>query len=81
MQLDTADPKSYILAHDKRVVLLDRKPLDYLRNLYRANNRALGQELVYGGPVDRDEFVSAIIDQEFPEIREAREAYVASVVV
>jgi hypothetical protein len=74
--LNPQDPKPYILAHDKRVVRLDRMPIAALRSIYRDLLTETGSALIYGGPVSRDEFISAVIDQEFPEDRAAREAYV-----
>ena len=77
---DPADPRAYILAHDKRVVRLDRTPIASLRSIYRDLLTEAGTSLVYGGPVSKDEFIGAITETEFPDIRAAREAYVKSVV-
>ena len=76
---DPADPRAYILAHDKRVVRLDRTPIASLRSIYRDLLTEAGTSLVYGGPVSKDEFIGAIAAIEFPDIRAAREAYVKSV--
>lgn len=78
--LNPQDPRAYILAHDKRVVQLDRMPIASLRSIYRDLLTEAGTSLIYGGPVSRDEFISAVIELEFPEVRAAREAYVQSVV-
>jgi hypothetical protein len=75
--LNTADPKAYIIAHDKRVVRLDRMAVAQLSAVH---SDALGNTLVYTGPMSRDELVSAIVELEFPEIRAAREVYVRSIV-
>ena len=72
---DPADPRAYILAHDKRVVRLDRMPIASLRSIYRNLLTEAGTSLVYGGPVSKDEFIGAITETEFPDIRAAREAY------
>ena len=74
---DPADPRAYILAHDKRVVRLDRLAVAHLNTIW---SDALGNTLVYTGPMDRDELVSAIAETEFPDIRAAREAYVNLIV-
>jgi hypothetical protein len=74
--LNPADPKPYILEHDKRVVQLDRMPIASLRSIYRDLLTEAGTSLIYGGPVSRDEFISEIIELEFPQIRAARETYV-----
>jgi hypothetical protein len=78
--LNPQDPKAYILAHDKRVIQLDRMPIASLRSIYRDLLTEAGTSLIYGGPVDKDEFISAIIELEFPEVRAAREAYVSLMV-
>jgi hypothetical protein len=78
--LNAADPKAYIIEHDKRVKLLDRKTVAVLRSIYLAAMGDANEILVMGGPQSHDELVNAIIDMEFPEIRTAREAYVQSVV-
>lgn len=75
--LTTADPRAYITAHDKRVVRLDRLAVAHLNTIY---SDALGNTLIYTGPMDRDELVSAIAEIEFPEIRAMRTAYVQSIV-
>jgi hypothetical protein len=73
----TADQaRTYIRAHDHRVIQLDRKPLGYLRNALALAQRANGLVTVFGGPVSRDEHISAIIELEYPDIRQAREVYV-----
>jgi hypothetical protein len=74
--LNPQDPKPYILAHDKRVVQLDRMSVPMLRREYNAALEGTGHALLYGGPVDKDEWVSAVIEIEFPDITAAREAYV-----
>ena len=74
------DPRAYILEHDKRVVQLDRMPVAALRSLYRDLLTEAGTSLIYGGPVSRDEFISAIAELEFPQVRAAREAYVSLMV-
>jgi len=75
--LNPEDPKAYIVAHDKRVVRLDRLAVAHLNTIY---SDALGNTLVYTGPMSRDELVAAIAAIEFPEIRAAREAYVSLMV-
>jgi hypothetical protein len=77
--LDTADPKTYILAHDTRVKQLDRMSAASLRDAYRGSLAGSGSALVYGGPESRDEFINAICEVEFPHIASAREAYVQSI--
>ena len=77
---DPADPRAYITAHDKRVVRLDRTPIASLRSIYRDLLTEAGTSLIYGGPVSRDEFISAIAELEFPQVRAAREAYVSLMV-
>ena len=72
---DPADPRAYILAHDKRVVRLDRTPIASLRSIYRDLLTEAGTSLVYGGPVSKDEWIGSIIEIEFPHIGAAREAY------
>jgi hypothetical protein len=71
------DPKAYILAHDKRVIQLDRMPIASLRSIYRDLLTEAGTALIYGGPASKDEFIGAIAELEFPDIRAAREAYVS----
>ena len=71
----TADPKAYIAAHDRRVVRLDRLAVAHLNTIYSA---ALGNTLIYTGPMSRDELVSAIVAIEFPRIAAMREAYLQS---
>jgi hypothetical protein len=78
--LNPQDPKAYILAHDKRVVQLDRMPIASLRSIYRDLLTEAGTSLIYGGPVSRDEFISAVAEIEFPDIAAAREAYVSLMV-
>jgi hypothetical protein len=78
--LNPQDPKPYILAHDKRVIQLDRMPIASLRSIYRDLLTETGTSLIYGGPVSRDEFIGAIAEAEFPEVRAAREAYVQMMV-
>ena len=70
---DPADPRAYITAHDKRVVRLDRLAVAHLNTIW---SDALGNTLIYTGPMGKDELVSAIAAIEFPRIGEAREAYV-----
>ena len=72
-----ADPQAYIIEHDKRVRRLDRMAVAHLNTIY---SDALGNTLIYTGPMSRDELVSAIAAIEFPEIRAMREAYVQSIV-
>jgi hypothetical protein len=79
MKLDTADPNPYILAHDKRVVQLDRMSVPMLRREYNAALEGTGHALLYGGPVSKDEWVGAVIELEFPLITEARECYYQSI--
>ena len=76
--LNTADPKAYIIHHDKRVKELGRMPAASLPAVYREALAKDGSALVYGGPESRDEFVNAIIEIEYPDVRAAREAYAQS---
>ena len=75
--LTPEDAKAYMIAHDRRVVRLDRLDVSTLNDLYFA---ALGNTLIHTGPMSHDELVSAVAAIEFPEIRTAREVYVQSVV-
>ena len=77
--LSPADARAYITEHDKRVKLLDRKTVAVLCSIYLAAMRDAGMIQVMGGPESKDEFISAIVEIEFPEIRTAREVYVQSV--
>jgi hypothetical protein len=65
----------YIRRHDKRVVQLDRLSVVALREVYRTDLSHAAQQLVYGGPVDKDEFIRSIIELEFPDIARVRETY------
>lgn len=66
----------YIKWHDRRVVQLDRMSVATLREVYRTDLSYAAQQLVYGGPADKDEFIRSIIELEFPDITTARETYV-----
>jgi hypothetical protein len=66
----------YIRRHDKRVVQLDRMSVAALREVYRTDLSHAAQQLVYGGPVDKDEFIRSILELEFPDIARVRETYV-----
>jgi hypothetical protein len=66
----------YIRRHDKRVIQLDRLSVAALRDVYLTGLSHAGQQLVYGGPVDKDEFIRSIIELEFPDIARVRETYV-----
>ena len=75
--LNTADPKACILAHDKRVKLLDGKTTAVLHSIYLS---AIGAaDMAWGGPRSHDELVNAVIEIEFPQISAARQAYAQSV--
>lgn len=78
--LNPEDPKAYIVAHDKRVVSLDRKANAALRGIYLSAMGDADEILLMGGPQSHDELISAIVEMEFPDIRAAREAYIQSVV-
>jgi hypothetical protein len=67
--------KAYIIKHDNRVKQLSRMALPQLRTVLLACQRTN----VYGGPVSKDEFLAAIIEDEFPAISQARDTYFASI--
>jgi hypothetical protein len=77
--LTPEDAKAYITAHDNRVKLLDRMSAAMLRDVHRRALSAAGLVLVCGGPVSGDEFISAVVEIEYPEITDAREVYAQSV--
>lgn len=70
----------YIRRHDRRVVQLDRMSIPQLRREYNAALEGTGHQLLYGGPVSKDEWVNAVIDVEFPDIATVRETYVSLMV-
>jgi hypothetical protein len=72
----TPDAKAYILAHDERVRQLDRLAIAHLNTIY---SDALGNTLIYTGPMSHDELVNAIVAIEFPDVAAARDAYARSI--
>jgi len=74
--LNTADPMPYLLAHSKRALYLSRLGVSHLNTLY---SDALGNTLIYTGPMSHDELVNAIVAIEFPDVAAARDAYARSI--
>jgi hypothetical protein len=73
--MEVFEARSYIQTHDNRVKELDRFGLNRLKQEFQRTLHRLGETLVYGGPVSKDEFVNAILELEYPQISEARKIY------
>ena len=61
--------QAYRQAHDARVKELYRTALPALRDLERDQLARQGLRRVFGGPVSKDELVSAILATEYPAER------------
>ena len=76
--MEVFEARSYIQTHDNRVKMLDRMTMDGLRRDDKAAMYRAGLKRLLGGPVSRDEFISDILELEFPDISEARRLYYES---
>jgi hypothetical protein len=73
--MELFEARDYIREHDNSVKGLSRRRISELRENYRTAQAHHGQETIYGGPVSKDEFISAILELEYPRISEARKIY------
>jgi hypothetical protein len=71
------EARTLIKDHDAYVRVISRKTKTDLAALYRRELARRGRELLYGGPGSKDEFISAIVDLEYPLglMNEARQVY------
>lgn len=74
------EARALITAHDDCARAVWRMSRARLAALYRAELAKHGRELLYGGPVSRDELTNAIVDLRYPldRMNEARQVWYAA---
>lgn len=61
-----AEAQQFRQDHDSYARAIWRKPKGTLAALYRQELAAAGRQLLYGGPVSKDELANALVDLRFP---------------
>ena len=64
--MTTTEAKRFRIDHDTAARMLNRMSKAQLKTVFIRNMQERGMEMLYGGPVSKDELISAILAFEYP---------------